>query len=347
MPFVWSVAFAAVVALAVCWKADALGRALGVMDAPDGGRKRHSRPTPMVGGVALVVPLVVVAWVQSAGAAVGDVYIAIALAVTTFFLIGFIDDRRHIRPLYRLTLSFATVVATVWLVPELRVGFFRFSFAPVAIFLTTGWGVAFTAVCLVGLQNAVNMADGRNGVAMGCLLIWSVLLMPYASPHMVPVLGAMVGVLAVLLVFNLSGKVFLGDSGAYAGSIAIGLLSVRAYGVGFAELHADVVAIWFLVPVIDALRVMLIRMLKGQSPFSPDSRHFHHKLDALMPWRWGLVVYLALVAVPGTLAALYPAQTLFWAMGTLGVYGSILAAAAFNRPAQEGRRLDFHLSGRR
>ena len=328
MPVVWSTAIAAALALAVCLGAERLGRTLQVMDAPDGGRKRHDRPTPMVGGVALAMPLALVALVQSPTAAVAAVYLAVAAAVLGFFAIGFVDDRSHIRPAYRLLLSTALVIAVLLVVPEERVTFLRFTFADVAIFLSNGWAIVFTAACLIGLQNAVNMADGRNGIAMGSLLIWAVLLLFYASPHMVPVLGAMIGSLLVLVSFNLAGRVFLGDSGAYAGSLAIGLLAIRAYDVEFATLHADVVAAWFLIPIVDALRLMVTRLLRGQSPFTPDNRHFHHKLAALMSWRWGLAIYLGLVGIPGLLAALRPSLTLLWVVGALGVYGLILAGAA-------------------
>ena len=51
--------------LACCSLAGPVGRLLGVIDYPDGGRKSHARPTPMIGGIALMVPLLLVALVGS------------------------------------------------------------------------------------------------------------------------------------------------------------------------------------------------------------------------------------------------------------------------------------------
>jgi UDP-N-acetylmuramyl pentapeptide phosphotransferase/UDP-N-acetylglucosamine-1-phosphate transferase len=49
-----------------------MGRALGVIDYPDGGRKSHARPTPMVGGIALMVPLLLVALVEASRSSGGS-----------------------------------------------------------------------------------------------------------------------------------------------------------------------------------------------------------------------------------------------------------------------------------
>ncbi len=50
--------------VACCSLAGPMGRVLGVIDYPDGGRKSHARPTPMVGGIALMLPLLLVASVK-------------------------------------------------------------------------------------------------------------------------------------------------------------------------------------------------------------------------------------------------------------------------------------------
>ena len=71
-------------------------------------------------------------------------------------------------------------------------------------------------------------------------------------------------------------RLFLGDSGAYALSIAIALLVIYVYGVKFSVLPADVVALWFVVPTVDCPRLMITRVLAGRSPFSSDRNHLHH-----------------------------------------------------------------------
>ena len=181
--------------------------------------------------------------------------------------------------------------------PDLVVTSPRFSFLDVAIFPPWLWSVAFTVLCVVGLQNALNMADGKNGLALGLLLIWCAFLWFYAPPELAPVLAALIAGLAVTWVFNMRGALFLGDAGTYGLSVAVAFLAIHTYAVGFPSLHADLIALWFLIPVIDALRLMATRVMAGQSPFVADRRHFHHLLQAAMPQHSGLRLglYLGLV----------------------------------------------------
>ena len=107
------------------------------------------------------------------------------------------------------------------------------------------------------------------------------------------------------------------------------VLTLHVYAVGFEELHADVIALWFLIPIVDALRLMAARLIAGNSPFAADRNHFHHLLQELLPWHWGwrLGLYLGLVAVPGALAISYPDATLLLGAGALVGSGVGLVAA--------------------
>src|SRR5690606_12023447 len=107
------------------------------------------------------------------------------------WLLGLLDDRRHVRPMLRLVLSAGACWLTISFVPDLQVTFFHFGFLSHAMFLDGGWGILFTLLCLVGLQNALNMADGKNGLALGLLLIWTCLIAVYSPAHLLPLLLAL------------------------------------------------------------------------------------------------------------------------------------------------------------
>ena len=340
-----SLIFAAVTALGVCLAAHPIARALGVIDMPDGRRKLHPRPTPEVGGIAVSVPLIVVlAWLALT-TPFQPLFAAIAVTVTAFAVLGLIDDRSHVRPLYRLVASVAAAALLLWLLPAERVAFLRFSFLDVAIFPDAWVAVAFTVLCVVGLQNALNMADGKNGLAVGLLLTWTILMLGYAPEHLMPVLAALIAALGVVFLFNLRGVLFLGDAGTYGLSVAVALLALHTYNVAFDRLHADVVALWFLIPIVDALRLMASRLLRGQSPFAPDRKHLHHVLQAILPaWPAGgrLGLYLALVAVPGALAGFYPELTLLWALLALSAYATIMLASLLPQSRHSRASLSSH-----
>lgn len=216
------------------------------------------------------------------------------------------------------------MIALLVVVPGYSVTFVKFSFLPAPIFLNGWLAIGFTTLCLVGLQNAVNMADGKNGLVMGMSLTWVVLLMGYTPPHVMPVLLVLAIGLGIALAFNLQGKLFLGDSGTYGLSISIGLIAIYSYNVGFPFFTVGKVALLFFMPVIDVVRLMAVRIIHGKSPVRSERNHLHYILLGLMPWRWALTVYLALVGVPSLMALLVPTLTLFWALAGLAAYGIVL-----------------------
>lgn len=302
----WSIIFGIVVSLSICLLASPIGIAMNVMDIPDGNRKLHLKPTPMVGGIAATLPVFLVMCFLALSTPFTPFYITIGAALFAFLLLGLIDDRNHLRPFLRLTFSSILALAVLFAVPSQQVTFFRFSFLDPVLFLGGLWSLVFTVLCLVGLQNALNMADGRNGLAIGLLLIWTFLLFGYSPPHLYPILGTLSAALAVTFIFNIKGKLFLGDSGTYGLSITIGLLTIHTYGLEFPSLYADAIALWFFIPIVDALRLMLFRMMDGRSPFSPDADHFHHILERRFSHQWGLFLYLILVLLPAGIGWLFP-----------------------------------------
>jgi UDP-GlcNAc:undecaprenyl-phosphate GlcNAc-1-phosphate transferase len=308
--------------LLMCLVAAPLGRALGVLDRPDGVRKLHARETPMVGGLAVMLPTLAAAAVL----AVSDFapfFLVFLGVVLTGTVLGFMDDRRHIPALLRLGVAVAAVLALISAVPGLRVDVLAFGFLSDLVLLGPILASAFTVLCLVGLQNAVNMADGKNGLVPGMALIWCLILLAHAPAPIVPLLGVLATCLAVVLAFNVTGRLFLGDAGTYGISFAIGIAALYVYSVNFASFRAETAALLFLVPVVDTLRLMVVRTLAGRSPFASDRCHFHHILLELMPWHWGLAVYLGLVAIPSLLARYFPDWALLCGVATLAIYGVI------------------------
>ena len=193
---------AAAFALAVCLAANRIGGLLRVVDSPDGVRKTHDSDTPLVGGVAVIVPFVFMAVYLGTTSNFAPLYYVLAVLAGGSLILGYLDDRRHVRPIWRLLISAMLCVGALYAVPALRVEAFAFSFLRDPVFLH-GWAPFFTVICLVGLQNAVNMADGKNGLVLGLSLVWSVCLLAYAPTHLTPLLA----VLSIVSVIKTNGTV--------------------------------------------------------------------------------------------------------------------------------------------
>ena len=314
----------ATIAFAICSFAAPIGETLGLIDRPDGRRKLHARATPLVGGLAIALPVAGAALWQAATTEFWPLQATLGLVVLAFMLLGMADDRHHISPAWRLALALAICIAAMTAVPGLRVDYLRFSFV-YRVFLLDAWSTFFTLLCLIGLVNALNMADGKNGLLSGLGLFWTAMLAIKAPAHVQPLLLALGAALAVVFAFNVAGRVFLGDSGSYALGALFGFLAIHVHDARADWLPSDRVALWFFVPVIDCLRLMATRIVLGKSPFSSDRNHLHHILDDAMPWKFGLALYLGLSIAPALAAEALPRLALLWAMIAFGVYFALIA----------------------
>lgn len=335
LPMVAAAAGGGVVAWAVGANAAAIGRALHLLDYPDtaGGRKRHSDVTPLVGGIAVAAAAVGSALLaaQLSGAMPALHLLWLAVAVAVMFAIGAADDRFHLSPVLRLAVAVAVLLLVLGQAPDFAVSFLCFAGSD-RIWTMDGWGDAFTLLCLVGLLNAVNMADGKNGIVSGMGLIWTVVLAFHVAPAMLPVLAATGVALAVTWRFNMAGRLFLGDGGSYAMSALFGLIAIHAYNHDFEVMRADDVAVLFAIPVFDTVRLMAVRASRRRSPFEGDRDHLHHHLHARLGWPRGLWVYLALVAVPNAGALLVPGTGLLWLALAFVGYAAVMAATRLPMP---------------
>lgn len=305
----------------ICVNADVIGLRLGVMDYPDKARKNHPQPTPLVGGIGILIPLLI--WL--AGAVMSGYLKDQQFAAMLFLcaagvgLAGFADDQANTTPLSRILallvfLGVAMTVAPGLIAGSLNWGSFDATPLPPAIY------AGLIALTFAGIVNAVNMADGQNGLVPGMFVIWSLCLALTRDPGVAAVAQVVAAAAAVILYYNLRGKLFLGDCGSYGVTFVIGLLALTAYAHG--HITIETVTVWFYFPVADCLRLIITRRLQGRSPFAPDTDHFHHRLQGKLGKRYGLAAYLGCVALSSFAAVLAPRFSLVALIVLTAVYFS-------------------------
>jgi UDP-GlcNAc:undecaprenyl-phosphate/decaprenyl-phosphate GlcNAc-1-phosphate transferase len=324
----------------ICCNANWLGYRFGLMDIPDptGGRKRHDRDTPLLGGTAALLPTF---GVMAFGTILADLpnrqvqsdILVMTLVAAILFLIGLLDDRTNLSARFRLVVSAVVASIAVLSTPYLALDRLLMTFSSTP--LLPGFASGFISIlCLVGLINATNMADGKNGLVAGMCLIWTAALFYYAPDFLRPTLAALFAALAVVFSFNVRGLLFLGDGGSYGLATLIGCLSIYIYNLRFDVLGADQIALWFMVPVLDCLRLLILRKMSGYSPFSADRNHLHHYLALKWTWNRGRYVYWALIAIPTVLSIMIPTLTpLLLAATAIGYVGLILVTRSQQKPA--------------
>ena len=106
--------------------------------------------------------------------------------------------------------------------------------------------------------------------------------------HWALVSFSLCGALMGFLVFNFNpARIFMGDSGSLIIGAVISVLAIQliespveALPEGYQHVSTPVLAMAILAyPLLDTLRVFIIRTLKGKSPLSADRNHLHHKLQ--------------------------------------------------------------------
>ena len=271
----WIFAVGAIATVFVTWVLARCAPAMGLMDMPT-ARKTHGEPTPLVGGLALFVVLMVVSIALQA-------FSWLMLCAGILVLMGALDDARHLG--VRLRLVFQLVCACMMLIGS------GVSIQSLGVYhglsLTLGWfAPIFTLFAVIGITNAFNMLDGLDGLASGHALVALLSLITaglLGNPliegmWLAGLAGAIFGFWCVNMRLTPVRRVFLGD----AGSTLIGFLLAWLI-IGYTQAPWDrlqpLAALWCLsFPVFDTCAVVGRRIRAGRSPFAPDRLHLHHRL---------------------------------------------------------------------
>lgn len=278
-----------------------------LLDVP-GDRKKHKHVTPLMGGVVILTAVVPAMLVLTTYVAPPNhifkllVWIGVLIGMT---VVGIFDDRHSLSPRLRLLASFGLFGIAAYIEPIFNVRVLDFEYPPFSLGLgTREIAIAFTVLCCVGLVNAVNMADGKNGLVIGLCIGWLALLALRAPEFTYPFIGLLILVLIVLLMFNIQGKLFLGDGGAYGLATAIGVLAIAIYNSpgthATRSMTAEELMLLFAIPVLDSFRLTYKRMKRGQSPMAADRDHLHHHLQDKLGWPKGLFIYWISALLPFT-----------------------------------------------
>jgi UDP-GlcNAc:undecaprenyl-phosphate GlcNAc-1-phosphate transferase len=287
---------ALVLSLAILVNAEPLGRWLRVIDYPDNRRKLHARAMPLIGGIAMIVPLLIWAalgYLWPVFAEGGRVPLSVLICGGATALIGFLDDRTPTSPIARLAALLVLTYVAMLLEPKLVPA--QFNWGHMAPSRAAPWlAEILVAIGMAGYVNAVNMADGQDGCVTGMFVIWSACIIIAGGGSTADMAAILLLTGIAVFVFNLQKKVFLGGAGTYGVTFVFGLLVLRLHNHW--GLTGEAVMVWFFIPIVDCLRLMIMRPLRGHSPFEADRNHFHHRLDDRFGKHGGLAIYLGLVA---------------------------------------------------
>jgi len=302
------------------------------LDSRVGVHKVHIRPTPRVGGVGTLAGLVVV-YLQAAPdaqAVIGPML----LAAVPAFLCGLAEDlTKRVGVRTRLCATVGSGVLASMLT-DTALAHTGLPWLDQALQAWWPLAVAFTAFCVGGVANAVNIVDGFNGLAAGlviiCLCALGTIALQAGDHTLAGVLFASSAVVGGFLAVNFPlGKIFLGDGGAYTLGFWLAWLAVLLIERN-PEVSAVAVLLSCIYPVLEVVFSVARRLRRAHPAMHPDRLHLHslvkYRVARKRLAHWPTVMQNASVSPFIWLIALGPAcmGALFWKTAP-AAWGGLLA----------------------
>lgn len=258
-----------------------------IVDKPN-ARRLNRVPVPVLGGVGVflgfIVALYVVAMIMRIQ--IPDIYMIVLILMLG---VGLVDDLCDLKPYTKFSVQILAVLLLFFL-GNLRIdNFFGvFGVHEVSLYIS----LPLTLIACVGLINSINMIDGIDGLSSGYSIVASLLFgiwaFVYGDRMNVLLSVSLIGALVPFFIYNVYGKrckMFIGDAGSHLLGIVFCILTLNTLAYPLYDVKSPVNPIPFVFavlshPIMDTLRVMIMRISKGVSPFKADKTHLHHALVA-------------------------------------------------------------------
>lgn len=258
-----------------------------LFDTPN-ERASHSNSVPVLGGLSIFAGITVTMAIMSSQAESSAIKYLTGAMIVLFFL-GLKDDVLILDPKKKF-LGQILASCIVIILGDVRIIEFHSIFGIESISYLPS--VVLSLLLFLTLINGFNLIDGVDGLSSGAGILGSLFLgIWFLSEQQITwsvISFALAGALMAYFWFNVFGtknKIFMGDTGSMLTGITIAFLTVKFLeyngpaGTGHPFPAAPAVAFSLLIlPLFDTLRVFIIRIFSGQSPFKADKRHVHHIL---------------------------------------------------------------------
>ena len=244
-----------------------------------GPQKFHTKITPRIGGISIVIGLSSAILMKDRSAQDANIGFILLLCSIPVFSIGLIEDLIK-RISIRMRLLFTAVsAACVIILLNIQITYLAVPFIDL-LFLIPFFGFTLTVVAITGLANAYNIIDCFNGLSsmVGIITLLAIGYMGHVlgDPTITYLSLVMASAILGFFVWNYPmGLIFLGDGGAYLIGFWVGTLSIL-----LCHRHPEV-SPWFALlingyPIMETMFTIYRRGIhQGKSPGQPDGIHFH------------------------------------------------------------------------
>jgi len=263
-------------AIFFCWK-------YSLLDHP-GEHKRHKKPTPILGGTAVLLSfwlsLLVYHFFYAKG--LWDITNSVPYIITgslLIYLVGLIDD---IKPLSAwVKLAVQTLVGLILYNGGLSIDLI--SIPTYGSASLNGFSAIITIFWVIALSNAINLIDGLDGLATGvstiALSTMVIIGILFKVESVVALSAALLGAILAFWIFNrFPARIFLGDSGSLLIGYFFAVISLVFPIKSFATAALFMPLVVLGVPLTEAITSFLRRLMAGKNVMKADRRHIFHYL---------------------------------------------------------------------
>jgi UDP-GlcNAc:undecaprenyl-phosphate GlcNAc-1-phosphate transferase len=249
---------------------------LNLTDKPN-PRKIHRQPIPLVGGLVLFILMGFLLYFSDN---ITPFTFALLIASGLVVLVGVLDDIFNLSAKWRFVAQILASLIVIYL-SSVQILSFGYLLLPYWDLKLHWLAIPVSVFGAVGVINALNMADGIDGLA-AMTFFMPVLTLALLTNDLTMKVWLLLTLVCVLIfvLFNKSTKlkVFLGDNGSLLLGFVLAWLLVY-FSQGSQAIILPVSALYFVaIAVYDTIFVMLRRIFNGKSPFKPDNSHLHHYL---------------------------------------------------------------------
>lgn len=267
-----------------------------LVDEPREERKKHATSIPTIGGVVIFSAFIFSSflWLPVHAPSVIDglrQFTFLMASLILLFFVGVKDDIIGMSPMKKL-IAHVMVGFILVVMGGIKITSFH-GLLGMDIILPDYASILLSIFIYIVIVNSINLIDGVDGLASGVGLIATVAFGLWFSylgdKHWALVSFSLSGALLGFLVFNFNpARIFMGDSGSLIIGAVISVLAIQLIESpvgkldkeGYGLVSTPVLAMSILAyPLLDTLRVFVLRTLKGKSPLSADRSHLHHRLQ--------------------------------------------------------------------
>ncbi|MDD3793239.1 MAG: MraY family glycosyltransferase [Candidatus Gracilibacteria bacterium] len=209
--------------------------------------------------------------------------------------ISFIDDRLNVSPKIRLLIQI--IIGAVIGITSIKIGYISNIFGGIINLETYNFSILnhtiylvpliFTIIWYVFVFNALNWSDGIQGNTSGLSIISFLIIFLLGfilfgkdnyeggvenARFIMKISLILVGIILPFWWFDFNEKILMGDSGTMFLGFMLATLAIIAGG------KIATVLVVFGIYSVDAIYVIIRRILNKKSPLSGDFTHLHHRL---------------------------------------------------------------------